>query len=47
MIVENLSPSIAPKHDVLSYLRTDIAVRCCSSAFCVNELRRQEIIEWE
>jgi hypothetical protein len=32
---------------MLSYLRTDMSVQMSESACCVNQLGRQEIIEWE
>jgi hypothetical protein len=42
-----LSVTIATKRKFLSYLRTDMYVIGLRSNFCINKLRRQEIIEWE
>jgi hypothetical protein len=41
------SPSIATKQEFFAYLRTDMGVLANCSGMCINELRRQEIIEWE
>jgi hypothetical protein len=43
----DLSPSIATERRLLSYMPTDLRLLPPVNSSFPNELRRQEIIEWE